>query len=137
MMQRGFSYIEVLVAVLVLAISLPPALDALAAAIRAAGINDSSIALRYRARGRMEQVLAETHAALDAAALAAGAPTAPTSYSDPAGTADRRLVFLARYDLDNADADGNPLTGGDAGLIWVRVAIENQPNVALETVTAP
>lgn len=82
----------------------------------------------------MEQLLAEAPASLDAAAQAAGAPTTPTSYSDAPGTPDRRLVFLARYDLDNADGDGNPFTGGDAGLIWVRVAIKNQV-IALESVT--
>lgn len=131
--QLGFSYVEVLVAVLVLAICLPPALDALGTATRGAGIQEASIARRYLVSGRMEQVLAEAPASLDAAALAAGAPTTPTSYSDAPGTPERRLVFLARYDLDNADADNDPFTGGDPGLIWVRVAIENQL-IALETV---
>lgn len=131
--QRGFSYVEVLVAVLVLAICLPPALDALSTATRGAGNHETSIARRYFVSGRLEQVLAEAPASLDAAALTAGSPTTPTSYSDAPGMPDRRLVFLARYDLDNADADNDPFTGGDPGLIWVRVAIENQ-RIALEIV---
>jgi hypothetical protein len=128
--------VEVLVAALLLAICLPPALDALSAATRSAGIHNSSIARRYLVSSRMEEVLAEAPASLDGAALAAGGPTTPTSYSDPPGTPDRRLVFLARYDLDNSDADGDPFSGGDAGLIWIRVTIENQA-IALETVTGP
>jgi hypothetical protein len=84
----------------------------------------------------MEQLLATPHAALDAAALAVGSAVAPTSYSDAAGTPQRRLVFIARYDVDNADADGNGLTGGDAGLLWLKVAIEGQPADAIETLAA-
>jgi len=57
----------------------------------------------------------------------------PPPYSDPAGTEFRRLVFLARYDGDNADGDKDPFTGIDAGLLWVRVTIEGSPR-ALETV---
>jgi hypothetical protein len=32
-------------------------------------------------------------------------------------------VFLSRYDGDNADGDGDPFTGTDGDLIWVRVEI--------------
>ncbi|MGH8496717.1 MAG: hypothetical protein ACREVN_11345 [Gammaproteobacteria bacterium] len=119
-------------AVLVIAISLPPALDALSTAVRGADAQAAQTARRYLVNGRMEQVLAEAPASLDAAALAAGSPTVPSSYSDPSGAPDRLLVFLARYDLDNADGDGNPFTGADSGLIWVAVAIENTP-IRLET----
>ena len=72
---------------------------------------------------------------MDAAALAAGDATVPTSFSDSAGTNDRRLVYLSRYDGDNADADDDPFTGVDDDLIWVRVAIENSTQ-ALETLTS-
>ena len=57
----------------------------------------------------------------------------PAPFSDPAGTESRRLVFLARYDGDNDDGDKDPFTGTDAGLLWVRVTIENSPR-SLETV---
>ena len=134
--QRGFSYVEVLVAVLIVAIALPPALEALYAATEAASAQEAQIAELYRLSGRMEQVLADSFAALDAAALAAGSPAAPTGYSDPAGTPGRLLVFLAHYDLDDADGDGDPFSGAEAGLLWVRVAVENGTSV-LESVTAP
>ena len=133
----GFSYLEVMVAALVLAICLPPALEALGAANRAAGMERAATARRYRLAGRLEDVLAQQYAALDTAATAAGGPTTPTSYSDAMGTTDRRLIFIARYDIDNADADGNVFTGGDAGLLWVRIALENAPLLALETLVAP
>ena len=38
------------------------------------------------------------------------------------------LVFLSRYDGDNADADDNSFTGTDEGLIWLRVTVENTPH---------
>jgi type II secretory pathway component PulJ len=134
--QRGFLYMEVLVALLVLALCLPPALAALTAATRMAAAERAAVARRFRLSGMMEQLLATPHAALDAAASAAGAATVPTSYSDAAGTSERRLVFIARYDADNADGDGNGLTGGDAGLLWMRVSIEGHPAFAVETLTA-
>lgn len=135
--QRGFLYVEVLVAALVLAVCLPAALSALTAATRAAASERSAIARRYRLDGLMEQLLATPYAALDAAAVAAGTAAVPTGYSDAVGTPDRRLVFIARYDLDDADGDGNPLTGGDAGLLWIRVSIQNEASYLLETLTAP
>jgi hypothetical protein len=135
--SAGFSYVEVLVAAVVLALCLPPALDALRAATSSAAVQSSTIALRYRVGARLETVLAEQYAALDAAAVAAGSAAVPTTYSDPGGTVDRRLVFAARYDLDNLDGDANPRTGGDPGLLWVRVALENRPLIALETLVAP
>ncbi|CAN5167378.1 hypothetical protein BH24PSE2_BH24PSE2_14540 [soil metagenome] len=127
---------EVLVAAMVLAISLPAALDALGTAVRGAAHHESQTARRYLVSGRMEQVLAEPAASLDAAALAAGSPKAPTSYSDPPGTSERLLVYLAHYDLDDVDGDLDPFTGGDAQLMWVRVEIENQA-LGLESVIGP
>ena len=65
---------------------------------------------------------------LNSAAVAAGSPTTPTTtYSDlftyPNGRQINRNVFIARYDADNADADNDPFTGTDDGLLCVRVAI--------------
>lgn len=134
--QCGFLYVDVLVALLVLAVCLPAALGALSSAARAAAVERQTVARRYRLIGLMEQLLATPHATLDAAAIAAGGPTVPTSFSDAGGTIERRLVFIARYDADNADGDGNRFTGGDAGLLWVRVSIDGQPAAAVETLIA-
>jgi hypothetical protein len=83
--------------------------------------------------GRLEETLAQPFSDLDAAAVAAGSRTAPTSYSDAVATPDRLLVFMARYDGDDVDTDSDPFTGGDEGLLWIQVAIEDT-DYALETV---
>ncbi len=130
---NGFSYIEVLVAVAILAVALVPAMDALRSGVVGAEVHASRTELHYRLAGKLEELLAEPFGALDDEALAIGAPTIPsTAYSDPAATPDRRLVFLSRYDGDNVDpADGDPFTGVDEGLLWMRVEIEHT-HLALE-----
>ena len=44
-------------------------------------------------------------------------------------------MFLARYDGDDADSDGDPFTGGDEGLLWVKVEIEGTAHV-IETLVS-
>ena len=84
---------------------------------------------------KMEETLALPFSELLTEADLVADPTVliPAPYSDVAGTESRRLVFLARYDGDNVDADDDPFTGTDAGLLWLRVTIEDNPR-ALETV---
>lgn len=125
--QSGISYIETLIAVTVLAVALVPALETLQTAFMGSAVQEQVVLWQQQLATRMETVLAEPFSALDDAALAAGSETTPSSYSDAAGGADRALVFLSRYDGDNADADSDPLTGTDDGILWVRVAIENSP----------
>ena len=133
--NRGFSYVEVLVATVLLAVCLVPALDALQSAIQGttAGVNYSTD--QARVQSRMEEVLAEKFSLLLNVASVDVVPTPDLTYSDPGGTAVRLLVYLSRYDIDNADADANPFTGGDSELIWVRVEIENS-GFALEALTS-
>ena len=125
--QRGLSYAETLLAVVVLAIALVPALEMLDTAFTGAAVTETVIEWQQQLATRMEDVRAEPFTALTAAATAAGSEAVPSSYSDPAGPPDRVLVFLGRYDGDNADADNDPFTGADPELVWVRVAIENTP----------
>ena len=132
----GASYTEVLVAVAVLAIALVPAVEALRTGLSAGQIHADSVAHHYLVVGKVEEVLAEDFGDLDAEALAAGSPTVATAYSDGAGSDPQRLVYLARYDGDDADADGDPFTGGDEGLLWLRVEIAGGPH-AIETLTTP
>ncbi len=131
--ESGFSYAEVLVATLLLAVSLVPALEALQTGILASSIDESLTRLHYHLTSKMEEVLAESFPALEAAEAAAGG--APTSYSDAVASPDRRLVFLSPYDGDNADADDDPSTGTDDGLLLVRVEIEASAH-AVESLTA-
>ena len=34
-------------------------------------------------------------------------------------------VFIWRYDVDNADNDDDPYTGGEADLLWLSIASED------------
>ena len=130
--NAGTSYIEVLVATVILVVALAPAIDALRTGLRGAEISASRVALHYRVTGRMEELLAEPYADLDAEAVALGSPSVVSAtYSDGAGTPDRRVVHLSRYDGDDDPSDGDPFTGVDAGLLWIRVEIEGT-NLALE-----
>ena len=117
--QRGLSYFEVLIAVVIVAVCLAPALDALQGGIRAAATQLSHAVNQQRLKTRIEEVLANRFTTLDAAAMAAGNGPAFTvaAYSDAAGTANRLLVTLYRY-------DGSVPTSTNTGLLWINVAIE-------------
>ncbi|MCP4334724.1 MAG: type II secretion system protein [Gammaproteobacteria bacterium] len=133
--QSGFSYMELLVATLLIAIMLVPALDAMQSGIQGSGIHTQLAQNQYRMISKMEQTLALPFSELLQQADLVADPTVliPSPYSDSAGTEFRRLVYLARYDGDNADGNDNPFNGTDAGLLWLRVTIENSQR-SLETV---
>ena len=133
--HRGLSHVEALVALALLAVALVPAMQALTGGVGAASGGAAIADPWLSAQSKMEEVLARPFAELDAAATAAGGPGNPSSYSEASGTPGRRIVYLSRYDGDNADGDNNPFTGTDAGLLWVKVAVEATP-VAIETLTA-
>ena len=79
--------------------------------------------------------MVEPFSDLSDAAIVAGSPTTPTTYSDAAGPADRILVYLSPWDGDNADADDDPFTGTEADLLWIRVEIDGSV-LALQTIRA-
>lgn len=119
--QRGLTIVEVLIAMLLLAVLLVPAVNALHTGFVGSTVHLETSEHHYRLLSRMETVLAETFANLEAAAAGS---SVPSGYSDPVGSADRILVFIAGYDADDADNDGDPFTGADADILWVRVAID-------------
>jgi type II secretory pathway pseudopilin PulG len=125
--MAGLTYVEVLVATMLLVTALLPALEALQPGVAGTAVLEDFTEDHYQLNARLEAVLAQPFNDLDAAAVAAGGPTTPTSYSDVFTYADGRQivrsVFLSRYDGDNADGDGDPFTGTDGDLIWVRVEI--------------
>lgn len=123
--ESGLTLVEVLVTMALLAILLVPAIQALQTSITGAQVHDDLASSQFRLTSRMEELLAESFVDLENAAIAAGGSTNPSSYSDAAGPPGRLLVYLAAYDGDDADADGNPFTGTDTGLIWLRVEAEN------------
>jgi len=147
--QIGLTYIEVLIAMVLIALALIPALDALSTGMLGTTIYRSSSAEHYAATSIMEELLAEQHGVLVSAAAAAGDQLTPSSYSDAPATPNRRLVFLGLYDADNADGDNNLFTvldpnfdgdndpfTGFTGLVWVRVEIEGSIT-AFESLSAP
>jgi len=114
---------------------LVPTLDAMQSGIQGSAIHTQLAQNQYRMISKMEETLALPFSELLEQADLVANPTVliPAPYSDAAGTESRRLVFLARYDGDDADGDKDPFTGTDAGLLWVRVTIEDRPR-SLETV---
>ncbi|MDH3408237.1 MAG: hypothetical protein OEN51_02595 [Gammaproteobacteria bacterium] len=135
--QSGVTYIEVMVAAVLIMIALIPAVEALRTGMLSSEILESSSSEHYAVLARMEEVLAEPFGTLTSAASAAGSQSTASIYSDAVGPPGRRLVFIALYDADNADGDGdvftvldpnldgdnNPYTGY-TGLLWVRTEVE-------------
>jgi type II secretory pathway component PulJ len=146
--QAGFSQVEVLVALALIALALPPALEGLRIGLDSAGVQSRAAQLAARAAATMETLLAQPFADLRAAAAAAGTGTVPTGWSDAPGAPDRQLVYLSWYDAGDGDGDGNPFTildpdpDGDANpwtggapriaLLWARVEVEGT-SVAFES----
>ena len=133
--QHGASYIEILVATVLIAVSLIPASEALRSATASSSIYANYSVQNYRLLAKMEEVLAKSYFSLETEAAAAGSETVATVFSDAVATTGRRLVFLSPYDADNADADNDPFTGTEANILWVRVQIEDSALV-LESLTA-
>lgn len=127
--QRGLSLAEVLAAIVLIVLTVVPAGDALRIALRTVDSNEAQTVNHYRLRGKLEEVLAQRFELLAAGAAGAGTPSA---YSDTAGGAERRLVFIAPYDVDNADGDNDPFTGTEPDVLWIEVRIEGRVD-ALQT----
>ena len=127
-LNSGFSYLEVLFATALIAISLVPALEALSMGGRGHPLQAAHAEDHYHLVAKMEEVLAEPFSRLDEAARATGSPVIATSYSDSVTLADGRVLirqdYLSRYDGDNADGNNNAFDGVDDGLIWIRVEID-------------
>jgi len=134
--MAGLTYVEVLIATVLMVVALVPAIDALHPAIQGSGIHQSETALHYHLTAGLEEVRARPFVELDTEAQALADPTVSSPlFSDTAGSADRRLVYLSRYDADNADSDNDQFTGTDEDLIWVRVEVETTAH-AVETLVS-
>lgn len=127
--ERGFSYVEVLLSMILLAVLLVPALESLQTGIigsQAAAITTQQLALR----DKMERVAARPFYDLYAMTYQPGGNNAGinAALSDPAGTPNRRAVALYRYDPAAAT-----LTNNDTGVVAISVYYESQPGIALNT----
>ncbi|MGB2833265.1 MAG: hypothetical protein WBC07_09965 [Methylotenera sp.] len=118
--QCGFSYAEILLSVILLAILLVPAMQALNSAISG---GSSNVAARQLAlRSKMEEVLSKPYKQLyDITSLSGGNTVTSVSadLSDASGTA-RRVVVLYRYDTTT-----NSLSATDTGVLYVSVYYED------------
>lgn len=125
--RAGFSYVEVLIATVLVTLALVPILEALEVGVRAGVVHEEELTRHYRARTRMEEVLARPFGELVAEEQAAAGGA--SVYSDAPGTPERRIVLLSTFD---ADDDGQP----DENILHVRVEVEATTH-ALEALTAP
>jgi hypothetical protein len=119
-LQQGFAYAEVLLSVLLLSILLVPALRALGTGI--AGSGNNLAARQFALRSKLEEVLATPFGSLYSETyFGGGNTTASVSAvrSDTAGTPDRRVVVLYRF-----DATANVLSSNDTGLLHVTAYYE-------------
>lgn len=135
--MSGLTYVEVLIATALIAITMVPAIEALKPATLGMSIHEEQTVQHYELTARLEQVLARPFSELDDEAVAISNPTVASAiYSDTAGQANRRLVYLSRYDADNADGNNNFFDAGvDEGLLWVRVEFEGTVQ-AIESLTS-
>ncbi len=133
--QSGLTLVEVLVAMVLLAILLIPAIQALQTGIVGADVHGDVALNHFRLTSRVEELLAEPYANLAEAAADAGSPGTPTTYSEAPGPTGRLIVYLSPVDGDNADADDDLFTGVDAGLLWIRVDVEGSIH-SLQTLRA-
>jgi len=132
---RGFSYVEILLSVVLLTVLLVPALQALQSGV-AGGQSPSLAARQLTLRDKMEQVLAKPFADLYAQTYLGGGNTNTTAsanalFSDlnTVSAPDRRIVMLYRY-----DASTNAPSTSDTGLVFVSVYYEaDGPTNALNT----
>lgn len=142
--ESGFSYVEVLISVVLIGILLFPAMDALRIGIESVDHQTRLQNQRERVQNIMETLMAESYNSLLAAAEAAGdASTISDTYSEASGTDDRVVVYLGLYDPTNTsdplividldlDLDGNSFTGDSADMLWLKVAVENSQTIFLE-----
>jgi type II secretory pathway pseudopilin PulG len=126
---QGFSYAEVLLSVVLLAVLLVPALQSLNTALAA---NNSNVSARAGAlRSKMEEVLGKPFGTLYGETYAPGGNTATsisTGCSDSAGAADRRVVVLYRY-----DAGTNALSANDTGLLLISTYYQDEGSASALT----
>lgn len=128
--QGGFSYAEVLLSVILLAILLVPAMQSLNSAI--SGGSSSVAAKQLNLRNKMEEVLSKPYKLLYAETSVSGGNTTTSisaNYSDAAGATDRRVVVLYRYDTTS-----NALSSSDTSVLYISVYYEAEGNTnALNT----
>lgn len=141
---RGYTYIEAVVALLVLAVALIPAMDALQVGTIGLRTNvvqgdagtDRDVSDEEALRNKMESLLALNHktGSGELAESPSGRSSAHSGLSDAGGANPRCLVYTSWYKPEaNAEADRYVSSSADTRLLWVKVQIEGK-DTSLETV---
>lgn len=124
--QNGLSYVEILIAITLIAVALVPAINALFPAMIGSANYRSDSEQHYHLAAKLETVLAENYTVLDEEAVGLADRTTPSMlFSDTAGSEQRRLVFLSRYQPGDALVPIASFTTDDVGMLWVSVSLEN------------
>jgi Tfp pilus assembly protein PilV len=114
---QGISYIEVLVALVLLAVCLVPAMDAMRNASATPAVTRQGTQALACVKSRMESVAAEPYQNL---LNAAGEVTSLSAYSLPKDSScPARAVMIARYNPDSFPY----YMAADTGLLYISVSI--------------
>jgi hypothetical protein len=121
--HRGLAYIEAVLATVMVAVLLAPALQALSSGLMGQQVANDQSTQALSLQSKLDEVLAKPYSVLFAQTQASGGNT-PTSISlalsDPPGSS-RRLVTIYR-------TNGSGATATDTGLLRIRVAWEGAPS---------
>ena len=129
--QRGFSYIEVLLAVLLLGLCAAPAANALRSAIGTADVSATELAEVLCLTSHMETTIAIPYRSL--ALTAGGGSTTPVAaLSLPEDSScGARSVFVRYYNPDSVTT----YPSAETGLVEVRVTVQQNGAVSRALVT--
>lgn len=114
--QRGLSYLEVLIAISIIAVSVIPVGTALKHSLDVDAHSRDVTERHFLMLKKMEEVLSYSYLELSQDASA----SLSTRFSDDASADPRRLVYVMEADGDNADADNRLDTGADTELLLIR-----------------
>lgn len=133
--SRGFSYIEALVALIILSVALIPAIDALKvgfSAIRQDVSLDSNgveinVSDHQALINKMEALRALIHGTSlgQLANSPSGTSTAHGTLSDPLGTEPRCLVYTSWYKPEGITT-ADRFVSSNTGLLWIKVQISGK-----------
>ena len=138
--QTGFLYLEVILATILVAVALVPAIDALRTGIDASAIDAASPSPNQPLYAKAEEVLGRPYAVLDfaanrAASSATVAVSSPRDAANPGldpgpGYSDTNfLVYIFRF-------DGTAATSTDTGLLRVKVVDRSNPAAYVDVLAA-